>query len=52
MSSVGQSCSRARVVCSEGYKLVGRGVGPRSLRMGVRFVGYPTLVTVALLSLL
>jgi hypothetical protein len=28
----------------------GEGVGPKSLGMGARFVGYPTLVTVSLLS--
>jgi hypothetical protein len=30
----------------------GEGVRPKSLIMGVWFIGYPTLVTVALLSLL
>jgi hypothetical protein len=30
----------------------GESVGPKSLRIGVRFAGYLTLVTVALLSLL
>jgi hypothetical protein len=47
MSSVEQPCSHARVVCSRRYKLVGRGCRPKSLRMSVWFVGYPTLVTVA-----
>jgi hypothetical protein len=52
MSSVELPCSRARGVCSRGYKLVGRGSRTQVPLNGVRSVEGLTLVTVALLSLL
>jgi hypothetical protein len=48
MSSFELSCSRARVVCSRGYKLVGRGY--RAQVPGVCVFGSSALVTVAPLS--
>jgi hypothetical protein len=51
-SSVELSCSRARVFCSRGYKLVGRECWTQVPWNGVRSVGGLTLVTVALLPLL
>jgi hypothetical protein len=52
MSSVELPSSRARGVCSRGYKLAGRGCRTQVPLNGVRFVGGLTLVMVALLSLL
>jgi hypothetical protein len=39
MSSVELSCSRARVVCSRGYKLVGRGCQTQVPLDGIPSVG-------------
>jgi hypothetical protein len=51
MSSVELPCSRARVVCSRGYKLVGRGCRAQ-VPSNECLVRQLTLVTVVLLSLL